>query len=175
MALDPKTFVRTKVTISLIDYGGSPVTTTIPTYIHGSLNVPTIWKKTKISAWVASSTGRSLYSVAVDGIAEGQTLSFQMLCVDVNDNTEVTATAALVRALLDDSVSGTAFSGYTFTSGLTGGSALQAKLAVTEVNEAGVSHVTTIPIVIDNIEDGDSNGFKAWTVSAMIVGAVTRA
>lgn len=173
MAADTTGFVVAQTTAQLLDYTGTPVATDITTLIEGSLAVLTAWGKERQEIWVTSSTGQSLWSRAVKGIAQGQTISWQMAVYDVNDSAEVDAVCSLLRELEQDDTSGGAFSAQDYSSQLTGGGSLQVKLAVTERNQAGVSHVTTIPITIDSTVDGNTNGFKTWTVTGTVVGAIT--
>lgn len=173
MAIDKTSYVTAETTAQLIDYSGTPVTTDIDTLIADSLAVLTAWGKERQEVWVTSSSGQTLWSRAVKGIAQGQTISFQIVVYDVNDNDDVEAVCSLLRQLEQDDVSGGAFSSQDYSSQLTGGGSLQVKLAVTERNQTGTSYVTTIPITIDTVVDANANGFKAWTVTGTVVGAIT--
>lgn len=175
MALDASPFSMSKTTLGIIDYAGSPVTTAVVAIVPESLVPPIHDPITDTELMVNSATGKARYANPTHGLAGGNTFSFQLYNVDVADNTEITSVIALVRALANGSVSGTAFSGYTFTNPTTGGGKLTAKFAFTQRNEAGVSHVTTWPAIVQTVVPGSADGVSTVTVNCLINGAITLA
>lgn len=174
MALDATVFSSKFVTLTPTDYTGSPNTLPMPTLV-GDVVIPRERAKQHTTPMVNSSAGLVPYGTPVHGLVAQPKLSFSFLAVDTNDNAEVTAPVAFFRALSNDSVAGTAYSGWDLATRLTGGGKLQVKLVFAEINEAGVTHSTTVPAIIESVVDAVIDGVKAITVNGEIVGALTPA
>ena len=71
------------------------------------------------------------------------------------------------------SMAGTGFSGYTFTSQLTGLGKLQCKFVFTQRGEDGTSHVSTCPAVVKSCRPATIDGVAGLLVTYMLVGSVT--
>ncbi len=175
MALDATLISQSKTTLTIIDYTGSPIVTAAVAVVPESLIPPINDPIADTEVMANASGGKVRYGNPTHGLAGGNTFSFQLYNVDVADNTEITSVIALVRALANGSVSGTAFSAYVFTNPLAGGGKLTAKFAFTQRNEAGVSHVTTWPAIVQTVVPGTVDGVSVVTVTCLVNGAITLA
>ena len=167
-------YAEAKETLSLIDYAGAPVTLAITGLIVGSFTGPIIDAVTQTEVMVASSTGRSRHAMPVQGLAGGQTGSFQFTRNDIANDTDKND-ESLVRALANNSVAATGHSAEIYTSQLTGGGKLQAKLSRVLTDEAGVTDTITYPAIIDTVAEAVVDGLRVITVNWILVGAITRA
>lgn len=173
MALDTATFSSSYITLAIVDYTGSPISTSVPT-LFGDIILPRTRMLEHTTPMVNSTSGKVPYAVPVHGLVAQPTFTFQFYAVDINDNSETTAIVALVKALSANSVAGTAYSTYVFTNPLTGGGKLTAKFTFIETNTAGTTHTTTVPAVVTSVVDGVADGVKICTVTCEIVGALTQ-
>lgn len=174
MAYLPAAIVTTYTTLGVIDYAGSPVTTTIGVIDVDSIDVPILDEVENSELMINSSTGKARYAFPVLGLAGGQDGSFNLITTDPKNDTDVTAILSLFRALAKNSVSGTGFSGYTFTSQQTGLGKLQCKLAFTMRGQDGTSHVVTCPAIIKTVKPIKVQGSIAgYTVNYTLAGAIT--
>jgi len=173
MPLNTQVIPKSQITAAFVDYAGSPASVTIPAIVVDSITVPRVRQVADGNVMVNSAAGAVLYATPVYGLAPPQSFSMQFLTTDPTDNSEVTAILALFRALYNNSVAGTAYSGYTFTSQLTGGGKLEGKLVLTEADEAANVFVTTVPCKVTGVEDGAVDRVSATTVTFEVTGAIT--
>lgn len=174
MAVDSGAFSSSYVSLAITDYTMTPVSVTV-TGLVGDIIIPRTRGVQHTSLMVNSSAGKILTGTPTHGVASQPGFSFTGVLIDVNDAAEATLWVSLVKALDNDSVAGTAHSASIYTSQLTNLGKLQAKFVFTEVNEAGVSHVTTWPAIVTSLVDAVVDGVKALTVNCEIVGAITAA
>lgn len=174
MAVTAQGYAEAKESLSFIDYAGVPLTLAVTGLIVGSFTAPIIDAVTQTEVMVASNTGRSRHATPVQGLAGGQTGSFQFtrndIANDIDKNDE-----SLARALANNSVAGTGHSAETYTSQLAGGGKLQAKLSRVLTDEAGATDTITYPAIVDTVQEAVVDGIRVITVNWILVGAITRA
>lgn len=170
MAQDSSLFVTAKESLSIQDYSSTPNNCSVALI---SFSAPESDEKERANASENSSTGKTLVGRSVTGDVIGTSGTFEVYARDINDNAETDAYIPLIRQLVQNDLSGGAFSGWDFDSQSDGGSK-QCKLIHTRPNEKGVNHICTYPATIDSITGKDVNGFKAYDIGYTVVGAITR-
>ena len=113
MAYLPATMPKSKTTLTVNDYAAATVS--ILTLQLDSADVPISDDVDSGEVMVNGSTGKQRYSTPMFGLAGGQEHTIGLVATDPKNNTDVTSTLSLFRALALGSVAGTGFSGYTFT------------------------------------------------------------
>ena len=174
MANDYAAYSSAFETLSIIDYAGSPVTLALTAYVVGSFQGPVVDAHAHTVLYQNSSSGKARAGAPEHGLAGGQTGSFQMWTQDVKNNTDKNW-LSLCRALQINSVAATGHSGETYTSQLTLGGKLQAKLSRAQKNQVGTTSTSTYPAIITGIEEGVGEEAKMMTINFELVGSITYA
>ena len=176
MALDTNSFPASQVTLDIIDYTTpTPLEVDFDDVLTGDVTIPQIRPVESNSLFVNGTTGKAHAGEPVNGQAEPPTFSFTFWEIDTSDASEVSSPLGVIRALANDTVSGTAFSSHVFTSQLNLGGKLQAKFQFTVTNEGGVSHTITVPAVVVDYTSTPSGGARMITANCKVVGAITLA
>ena len=171
MALLTKVISNSKTLLSIKDYTGAPITTSIGTLVPGSLIFPRHRPRKRTYVAIPSATGETPYAMPDHGLAEPVEVSFDIYATDEKNATDIGPTT-LFAALADNLVTATPVSTHVYTNQLSGGGALMAILSVAHADEGGTTHTATANATDWSMEAKDINGVRGYAVKCKIAGAI---
>ena len=174
MALDNTGFPSAQIALTITDYT-TPTPLTVAVALVGDTILPLERPQESNSQMENTAAGKAHVGELVNGQAAPPTGSFSFYEIDTADLAEVSSPVGCVRALSANTVAATAFSSHDFSSQLTRGGKLQAKLVFAIYNEGGVTHTITVPAVITDFVESIADGARLITANYKVVGAITAA
>ena len=171
MALLPAVLPTSKTTITVADYAAA--TLTLSAMLAQQQRPPIARTYDTNEVMTNSATGKDLYATPFNGLAPGQTFQLSHKNIDPKNDTDATTPVSFFRALVANVQAGTGYAAWTLTSQLTGLGKRQFKMIYVQRGEDGTSHTTTVPCIAMSMEAGESDGSEDFTVTLLVVGAIT--